>query len=164
MAAAWTPSSEAEGDLLVYAVGVLQRDSEEDQRSFCQAKAPPQKRRAVIRVESVETQDYVSPPALTRGMEPKSAQETQRSLRKFLILEENPRSIYTYNVEAREELNWNHERSTPRRSETNCIAERAVRRVEEGPSSVLVQESSWADVLLLSSKCARPTGRWPDTL
>ena len=47
MAAAWTPSSEAEGDLLVSAVGVLQRDSEEDQRSFCQAKAPPQKRRAV---------------------------------------------------------------------------------------------------------------------
>ena len=67
-------------------------------------------------------------------------------------------------------LNGNHERSTPRRSETSGIAERAVRRVEEGTSSVLVQSglqvSRWAEamhgVLLVTPKCARPTGRWPD--
>ena len=80
MAAAWTPSSEAEGDLLVSAVEVLQRDSEEDQRSFCQAKAPPQKRRAVIRVESAEAQDCVSAPALTRGMEQKMEAEDEKDM------------------------------------------------------------------------------------
>ena len=38
-----------------------------------------------------------------------------------------------------DELNWNHERSTPHRSETHDSAERAVRRVKEGTLSVLVQ-------------------------
>ena len=46
-------------------------------------------------------------------------------------------------------LSWNHCTSTPHRSETNGIAERAVRRVKEGTSAVLLQsglkESSWAD-------------------
>ena len=44
---------------------------------------------------------------------------------------------------------WNHCTSTPHRSETNRIAERAVRRVKEGTSAVLLQsgvnESWWAD-------------------
>ena len=48
-------------------------------------------------------------------------------------------------------LSWNHCTSTPRRSETNGIAERAVRRVKEGTSAVLLQsgvnESWWADAL-----------------
>ena len=43
----------------------------------------------------------------------------------------------------------NHCASTPHRSETNGIAERAVRRVKEGTSAVLLQsglnESWWAD-------------------
>ena len=34
---------------------------------------------------------------------------------------------------------WNHRTSTPHRSETNGIAERAVRRVKEGTSPVLLQ-------------------------
>ena len=38
-----------------------------------------------------------------------------------------------------EELSWNHRTSTPYRSETNGIAERAIRRVEEGTSAVLLQ-------------------------
>ena len=42
-----------------------------------------------------------------------------------------------------------HCTSTPHRSETNGIAERAVRRVKEGTSAVLLQsglnESWWAD-------------------
>ena len=58
-------SSETEGDLLVFEEGVFQKDTEEDQRSFGQDKAPPQKRTAVTRVESAETQDYVSAPPLT---------------------------------------------------------------------------------------------------
>ena len=48
-----------------------------------------------------------------------------------------------------EDLSWNHCTSTPHRSETNVIAERAVRRVKEGTSAVLWQsgldESWWAD-------------------
>ena len=38
-----------------------------------------------------------------------------------------------------EDLSWNHCTSTPRRSETNGIAERAVRRVKEGISAVMLQ-------------------------
>ena len=48
-----------------------------------------------------------------------------------------------------EDLSWNHCTSTPHRSETNGIAERAVRRAKEGTSAVLLQsglnESWWAD-------------------
>ena len=48
-----------------------------------------------------------------------------------------------------EDLSWNHCTSTLHRSETNGIAERAVRRVKEGTSAVLLQsglnESWWAD-------------------
>ena len=44
---------------------------------------------------------------------------------------------------------WNHCTSTPHRSETNAIAERAVRRVKEGTSAVLLQsgldEKWWVD-------------------
>ena len=50
-----------------------------------------------------------------------------------------------------EDLSWNHCTSTPHRSETSGIAERAVRRVKEGTSAVLLQsglnESWWADSL-----------------
>ena len=48
-----------------------------------------------------------------------------------------------------EDFSWNHCTSTPHRSETNGIAERAVRRVKEGTSAVLLQSGLdgnwWAD-------------------
>ena len=83
----------------------------------------------------------------------KTSQETQRSLQKFLDPERKPKVIYTDNSlefgKACEDLSWNHCTSTPHRSETNGIAERAVRRVKEGTSAVLLQsglnESWWAD-------------------
>ena len=83
----------------------------------------------------------------------KTSQETQRSLQKFLEPERKPKVIYTDNSlefgKACEDLSWNHCTSTPHRSETDGIAERAVRRVKEGPSAVLLQsglnESWWAD-------------------
>ena len=83
----------------------------------------------------------------------KTSQETQRSLQKFLEPERKPRVIYTNNSlefgKACEHLSWNHCTSTPHRSESNGIAERAVRRVQEGASAVLLQsglnESWWAD-------------------
>ena len=49
------------------------------------------------------------------------------------------------------DLSWNHCTSTPHRSETNGIAERAVRRVKEGTSAVLLQsgldEKWWSDTM-----------------
>ena len=73
----------------------------------------------------------------------KTSQETQRSLQKFLEPERNPKVIYTDNSlefgETCEDLYWNHCTSTPHRSEPNGIAERAVRRVKEGTSAVLLQ-------------------------
>ena len=77
----------------------------------------------------------------------------------------NPRGnqtkvIYTDNSlecgKACEDLSWNHCTSTPHRSETNGIAERAVPRVKEGTSAVLLQsglnDSWWAD----SMECYTP--------
>ena len=83
----------------------------------------------------------------------KTSQETQRSLQKFLEPHRKLKVIYTDNSlefgKGCEDLSWNHCTSTPHRSETNGIAERAVRRVREGTSVVLLQsglnESWWAD-------------------
>ena len=70
----------------------------------------------------------------------KTSQETQRSSQKFLEPKREPEVIYTDNSleigKACEDLSWNHCTSTPHRSETNGIAERAVRRVKEGTSAV----------------------------
>ena len=87
------------------------------------------------------------------SVQDKPAQDTQRSLQKFLEPDRKPKVIYTDNSlefgKACEDLSWNHCTSTPHRSETNGIAERAVRRVKEGTSAVLLQsglnESWWAD-------------------
>ena len=65
----------------------------------------------------------------------------------------NPKVIYTDNSlefgKACEDLSWNHCTSTPHRSETNGIAERAGRNVKEGTSAVLLQwgldVNLWAD-------------------
>ena len=83
----------------------------------------------------------------------KTSQETQRSLQKFLEPDRNTKVIYTDNSmeygKACEDLSWNHCTSTPHGSETNGIGDRAVRRVKEGTSAVLLQsglnESWWAD-------------------
>ena len=83
----------------------------------------------------------------------KSSQETQKNLMKFQEPTRNPKVIYTDNSlefgKSCEDLSWNHCTSTPHRSETNGTAERAVRRVKEGTSAVLLQsgldENWWAD-------------------
>ena len=82
----------------------------------------------------------------------KTSPETQRSLLKFLEPDRKPKVIYTDNSlefgKACEDLSWNHCTFTPHRSETNGIAERAVRRVKEGTSAVLLQSGlneSWAN-------------------
>ena len=77
------------------------------------------------------------------SVQKKTSHETQGSLQKFLEAERKPIVIYTDNSlefgKACEDLSWNHCTSTPHRSETNGIAERAVRRVKEGTSAVLLQ-------------------------
>ena len=83
----------------------------------------------------------------------KTSQESEKSLPKFLEPDRKPKVIYTDNSfefgKACEDLSWNHCTSTPHRSQTNGIAERAVRRVKEGTSAVLLQsgldEKWWAD-------------------
>ena len=104
--------------------------------------------RYAVVVQDLATQWIQAYPCKTE-----TSQETQRSLQKFLELERKPKVIYTVNSlefgKACEDLSWNHCTSTPHRSETNGIAERAVRRVKEGTSVVLLQsglnESWWAD-------------------
>ena len=72
---------------------------------------------------------------------------------KFLEPTRKPKVIYIENStefgKSSEDLSRNHCTSTPHRSETNGIAERAVRRVKEGTSAVLFQSGLdnewWAD-------------------
>ena len=83
----------------------------------------------------------------------KTFHETERNLQKVLEPNRKPKVIYTDNSlefgKACEDLSWNHCTSTPHRSETHGIAERAVRRVKEGTSAVLLQsgldEKWWTD-------------------
>ena len=104
--------------------------------------------RYAIVVQDLATQWIQSYPCKT-----KTSQETQWSLQKFLEPDRKPKVIYTDNSlefgKACEDLSLNHCRSTPHRSETNGIAERAVRRVKEGTSALLLQsgldENWWAD-------------------
>ena len=91
--------------------------------------------RYVVVVQDLATQWIQSNPCKT-----KTSQETQRSLQKFLEPKGKPKVIYTDNSLSGK---------TPHRSETNGIAERAVRRVKEGTSAVLLQsgldENWWAN-------------------
>ena len=104
--------------------------------------------RYAVVVQDLATQWIQAYPCKT-----KTSQETQRSLQKILEPNRKPKVIYTDNSlefgKACEDLSWNHCTSTPHRSETNGIAERAVRRVKEGTSAVLLRsglnEKWWAD-------------------
>ena len=83
----------------------------------------------------------------------KLPRKLKRSLQKLLEPDRTPKVIYTENSlefgKSCEDLTWNHCTSTPHRSDTNGIAERAVRRVKEGTSAVLLQsgldENWWVD-------------------
>ena len=102
---------------------------------------------------AVVVQDLASQWIQSYPCKRKTLQETIKSLRMFLEPSHKPKVIYTDNSlefgESLEDVTWNHRTSTPRRSETNGIAERAVRRVKEGTWAVLLQsgldEKWWAD-------------------
>ena len=88
--------------------------------------------------------------------EKKTSQETEKSLRKFFEPSQKPKVISSDNslesVKYGGDLSWNHRISTPR-SETNDMAEWAIRRVKEGTSAVLLQsrldERWWSDSMEL---------------
>ena len=73
----------------------------------------------------------------------KNHQESMKAFRRFVGPQMTPDHVYTDNSKelekALEELNWLHDTSTPYRSQTNGVAERAVRIVKEGTSCTLVQ-------------------------
>ena len=133
------PRAEHFGDLILADHKILSEESE----------ARNNHRYAVV-AQDLATQWLQSYPCKA-----KSSQETQKSLMKFLEPTRNQKVIYTDNSlefgMSCEELSWNHCTSTPLRSETNGIAETAVRRVKEGTSAVLLQSGLgngwWADSL-----------------
>ena len=85
--------------------------------------------RCAVAVQDLATQWIQSYPCKT-----KTSQETHKSLQKFLEQNRKPKVIYTDNSlefgKVCEDLSLNHCASTPHRSVTNGIAERAVRRVK----------------------------------
>ena len=117
-----------------------------DQKVLSEGCKSRNSHRYAVVMEDLATQWIQAYPCKT-----KTSQETQRSLQRFLEPDRKPKVIYTDNSlefgQACEDLSWNH--CTSHRSETNGIAERAVRRVKEGTSAVLLQsglnESWWAD-------------------
>ena len=119
-----------------------------DHKVLSEERGSPNNHRYAVVVQDLATQRLQSYPCKT-----KTAQETQKNLMEFLEPTRKPKVIYTDNSlefgKASEDLSWNHCTSTPHRSETNGIAERAVRRVKEGTSAVLLQsdldENWWAD-------------------
>ena len=104
--------------------------------------------------------------------ETKTSQETERTLQNFLEPSRKPKVIYTDNSfeigKACEDLSCNRCTSTSHRSETNGIAEGAVRRIKEGTSAgsqdwmtngVLIPRNAIA--IYDMSKTSRQTGRLP---
>ena len=116
-----------------------------DHKVFSEGCESRNNHRCAVVVQDLATQWVQSCPCKT------TSQETQRSLEP----NRKPKVIYTDNSlefgKACEDLSWNRCTSTPNRSETNGTAERAVRRVKEGTSAVLLQsgldETWWADSL-----------------
>ena len=104
--------------------------------------------RYAVVVQDLATQWIQSYPCKT-----KTSQETEKSLQKFVEPSQKPKIIYTDSSlefgKSCEELSWNLRTSTPHRSETNGIAETAVRRIRDGTSAILLQsgldEKWWSD-------------------
>ena len=92
--------------------------------------------RYAVVVQDLATQWLQSYPCKT-----KTSQETERTRRKFLEPSEKLKIIFLNNTlefcKSCEDVPWNLCTATPHRSETNGMAERAVRRRKEGTSAVL---------------------------
>ena len=123
----FVPRAEKLGDMITADHKILSEESESRNNH----------RYAVV-VQDLATQWLQFCPCKT-----KSSQKTQKKLMKLVEPTRKPQVIDTDNSleigKACEGLSWSHCTSTPHRSETNGIAERAVRRVKEGTSAVLSQ-------------------------
>ena len=130
------PRAEQFGDLITADLKVLSEG--------CESR---NNHRYAVVVQDLATQ-WIQPFQCTT----KTSQETEKSLQKFLEPTRKPKVIYTHSSleigKYCEDSSWNHCTSTPHRSETNGIAERAVRAMKEGTSTVLLQsgldEKWWA--------------------
>ena len=81
---------------------------------------------------AVVVQDLATPWIQSCPCKTKTSLETQKKLMKFLGSDEETTShLHSQFLRICQELSWNHCTSTPHRSETNGIAERAVRRVKD---------------------------------
>ena len=136
-AGAVVPRAETFGDLITA-----------DHKNLSEESESRNNHRYAVVLQDFATQWFQSYPCET-----KSCQETQKSPMKFLEPTRKLKVTYTDNSlefgKSYEDLSWNHRTSTLHRSEMNGIAERAVRRVKEGTSAVLLQSSLdnewWAD-------------------
>ena len=126
--------------------------------------------RYAVVVQDLTTEWIQSYPCKT-----KTSQETQRNLQKFLESDRKSRVIYTDNSlefgKACEDLCWNHSTSTSHRSETNGIAERAVRCCERRHlCRICAIRSEWKlvirfyGILYLSAKRYRSLIWWENTV
>ena len=114
--------------------------------------------RYAVVVQDLATQWIQAYPCKT-----KTSEETQRSLQKFLEPGGEPGSL-TLTIPRNlakpvKVFSWNHCTSTPHRTETNGIDERAVRRVKEGTSAVLLQsglDEHWWEDCKVSYLMGRP--------
>ena len=146
------PRAEHFGDLITADHKVLREESESRNNH----------RNAVV-VQDLATQWIQSYPCET-----KTSRETQKNPMKFLEPRRKPKVIYTDNSlefgKACEDLSRNHCTSTPHRSETNGIAERAVRRVKEGTSAVILQSGLGNEWWVDSVECYTFLGNIQDLL
>lgn len=86
----------------------------------------------------------------------KDHKECMLQLQRFFGPQNRPEHFYSDNsgelIKALKELGWLHDTSTPSRSETNGVIERAVRIVKEGTSCTLVQSGFnscwWAEAMM----------------
>ena len=118
--------------------------------------------RYAVVVQDLATQWIQSYPCET-----KTSQETQKNLMKFLEPTRKPKVIYTDNYlefgKYCEDLSWNHCTSTPRRSETNGIAERSAQNQGRDICCAVAIRSGrrmvggFHGMLLLSAKHSRST-------
>ena len=117
-------------------------------------------------VQELATQWLQGYPCKTENLK-----ETGKSLQTCLDPKEEPKVNYASTSfefgEAREDLSWDHCTSTPYRSDTHGVAERAVRRAKEGTSAIPQPAGSdgkwWADSMECSCCLRNVQDRWSDT-
>ena len=109
-----------------------------DHKVLCEESESRNNHRYALVVQDLATQWLQSYPCKTN-----TSQEIQKNLMKFLEPTRISTVIYTDSSlefgKSCEELSLNHCTSTPHRSETTGISKRAVRRVKEETSAVLLQ-------------------------